>query len=103
MKHLLERGPHAFLLGKYVLTAMGLPFIVVYKNYPMFGTRFRAGYTLIIVIILYIILISYQVILLHARCIHSPIAWLGTALTADSQSSVPVIEVHCNPRRRPVQ
>ena len=41
MGHLLRRGPLDFVLGKYVLTAIGLPFIVAYKNYRMFKTRFR--------------------------------------------------------------
>jgi hypothetical protein len=64
MGHLLKRGPLDFLLGKYVLTAMGLPFIVVYKNYPMFKTRFRIGFLLPIFISLYVALISYQCILI---------------------------------------
>ena len=44
MAHLLGRGHHAFLAGKYILTAAGLPFLVVFKNYRLFGTRFRVGY-----------------------------------------------------------
>ena len=43
MHYLLAHGPLAFLLGKYVMTAAGIPFLVVYKNYPMFGSRFRVG------------------------------------------------------------
>ena len=66
MGHLLKQGPQAFLLGKYVLTSMGLPFIVVYKNYPMFGTRFRVGFLLPVFISLYIVLISYQWMLFQA-------------------------------------
>ncbi len=57
MGHLLKQGPQAFLLGKYVLTSMGLPLIVVYMNHPMFGTRFRVGYLLPVFISLYIVLI----------------------------------------------
>jgi hypothetical protein len=60
MAHLIERGPLAFLLGKYILTAVGLPFVVVYKNYPMFGTRFRVGFLLPVFVGLYLVLLSYQ-------------------------------------------
>src|SRR5262249_47747159 len=34
MGHLLTKGHLTFLMGKYVLTAVGLPYIVVYKHYP---------------------------------------------------------------------
>ena len=44
MAHLLGASRHAFLAGKYLLTASGLPFLVVFKNYRLFGTRFREGY-----------------------------------------------------------
>ena len=64
MRLLLERGRFSFLLGKYVITAAGLPFLVVYKNWPIFGTRFRAGYLLPIFLGLYIVLLIYQVHLL---------------------------------------
>ena len=46
MGHLLSRGHREFLLGKYVLTAAGLPFLIVFQHYPLFGTRFRAGWLL---------------------------------------------------------
>jgi hypothetical protein len=64
MASLLLRGHQVFLIGKYVLTAAGIPFIVVYKNYPMFGSRFRIGYLLPIFVGLYVALISYQARLL---------------------------------------
>jgi hypothetical protein len=81
MARLLLHGHRAFLLGKYVLTAFGLPFIVVYKNYPMFGTRFRIGFLLPIFVGLYVVLIFYQARLLSVgrevtwplrpnRCLH---------------------------------
>ena len=54
MARLIVHGQQAFLIGKYILTAAGLPFIVVYKNYPMFGTRFRIGFVLPIFVGLYI-------------------------------------------------
>ena len=102
MGHLLKRGPLAFLLGKYVLTAMGLPFLVVYKNYPMFGSRFRVGFLIPAFISLYLALVSYQWMLFRAGPTHSPPVWSGTAFRVDSRSSVPVIEAHGIPLRRPM-
>jgi hypothetical protein len=64
MRLLLERGHHVFLLGKYILTATGLPIVVVYKNWPLFGSRFRAGFFLPVVLGLYLCLFAYQVHLL---------------------------------------
>ena len=66
MVHLLERGHTTFLVGKYILTAAGLPFIVLYKHYPMFGSRFRVGYLLPVFIGLYLVLLCYQCTLLGA-------------------------------------
>jgi hypothetical protein len=60
MAHLLTRGNSAFLLGKYILTATGLPFIVVFKQYPMFGTRFRVGFLIPVFVSLYLALAFYQ-------------------------------------------
>jgi hypothetical protein len=64
MEHLLTRGPMAFFMAKYLLTATGLVFFLVYKNYPMFGTRFRVGFMSPIVLALYLVLVAYQVGLL---------------------------------------
>ena len=66
MHYLLAHGPMAFLLGKYLMTAAGIPFLVVYKNYPMFGSRFRVGYLFPVFLGLYLVLLSYQWVLLHA-------------------------------------
>jgi Domain of unknown function (DUF5658) len=65
MGHLLMRGQAAFFVAKYLLTAMGLIFFLVYKNYPMFGTSFRVGYLSPIVLALYLALLAYQVGLLR--------------------------------------
>jgi hypothetical protein len=72
MAHLLLRGLNVFVLGKYILTAAGLPFLVAYKNYPMFGTRVRAGFVLPVFVGLYIVLVFYQWKLLHVGRDASP-------------------------------
>lgn len=77
MDHLLSLSHGAFLMGKYVLTAAGLPFLIVYKNYPMFGTRFRVGYLLHVFVGLYLALITYQLVLLRAGPL--PRAEIGAA------------------------
>ena len=64
MRFLLDRGHLPFMVGKYVMTAVGLPFLVVYKNWPLFGTRFRAGFLLPVFLGLYLALVTYQVHLL---------------------------------------
>jgi hypothetical protein len=61
MGHLLKKGPLVFLLGKYVLTAAGLPVLLVFKNHCLFGTRFRVGYLVPCFVSLYACLIVYQI------------------------------------------
>lgn len=60
MAHLLQRGELAFLMGKYIMTAAGLPFLVVYQHYPLLGTRFRVGWLLPVFVGLYLVLIFHQ-------------------------------------------
>jgi Domain of unknown function (DUF5658) len=101
MEHLLKRGPLDFVLGKYILTAFGLPFIVVYKNYPMFKTRFRIGFLLPVFISLYVALISYQCMLLHAGPTDLSTGSNASTLTAGLRSGVPLTKVLRNAQRRP--
>ncbi|MDB5390650.1 MAG: hypothetical protein JWM11_6296 [Planctomycetaceae bacterium] len=65
MNYLLELGPLSFLVGKYVLTAAGLPILLMFKNYFLFGTRFRVGYLIPGFVLMYLVLISYQFCLLY--------------------------------------
>jgi hypothetical protein len=81
MGHLLTRGQAAFFVAKYLLTAMGLTFFLVYKNYRMFGTRFRVGFMSHIVLALYLALVAYQVGLLRiGRSIPAPGAITASAV-----------------------
>lgn len=64
MDHLLQRGTLNFLLGKYILTAAGLPLLLIYKNHYLFGTRWRVGYVIPLVVVLYLVLIAYQIFLI---------------------------------------
>ena len=69
MAWLLERGVVPFLIGKYVLTAAGLPVLLLFKNFRMFGTRFRVGYLVPIVVALYVLLLAYQWSLLRTHAL----------------------------------
>lgn len=64
MKRLLEHGVSWFLVGKYLLTVVGLPLLLIFKNHYLFGTRFRVGYVIPALLALYLILITYQVYLI---------------------------------------
>ena len=67
MARLLEWGILPFLVGKYILTAAGLPLLLVIKNFTLFGTRFRVDYLLPVLVVLYVILLLYQVSLLRTH------------------------------------
>ena len=60
MARLLTRGGLTFLMVKYVMTAAGLPFLVVYQHYPLFRTRFRVGWLLPFFVVLYLVLLFHQ-------------------------------------------
>jgi hypothetical protein len=65
MVYLISKGPAQFIIGKYVLTATGLPLLLLFKNYFLFGTRLRIGYFIPIFVLLYVALTVYQIHLLH--------------------------------------
>lgn len=67
MRYLLERGTGAFFVGKYVLTAIFLPVALVMYQYRLFGTRLRVGHFIPIVAALYLVLITYQIVLLKQK------------------------------------
>jgi hypothetical protein len=67
MRFLLDRGTGTFFVGKYLLTALFLPFAVVMYRYRLFGTRLRVGHIVPVVTALYLVLIAYQVVLWRDR------------------------------------
>jgi hypothetical protein len=73
MDYLLHLGPLAFLMGKYVLTTACLPFLLIFRHFPLFQTRFRVGYLLPIFVGMYLILLGYQIVLMS-----SPPTWTGS-------------------------
>jgi hypothetical protein len=67
MDRLLNHSIEAFVIGKYALTVVGLPLLLVFKNHYLFGTRLRVGHLIAVVVALYCVLIVYQVVLI-SRC-----------------------------------
>lgn len=67
MRYLLRQGPMHFVIGKYALTAAGLPFLLIYRNFTVFGSRFRVGHLIPIFVGLYFVLLGYQVALIAAE------------------------------------
>jgi hypothetical protein len=65
MGHLLECGVPAFLMGKYALTAVGLPILVIFRHHYLFGTRLRVEHLIPVALVLYAVLIAYQFVLVQ--------------------------------------
>lgn len=59
LRYFFAKGPGYFLIGKYVLTAAGLPVLV------LFCTHRRIGYLIPLFVSLYAVLIAYQLLLLR--------------------------------------
>jgi hypothetical protein len=65
MAVLIEHGPMTFVLGKYLMTAVCLPILLIFQHHRMFGTRFRVRHFFPIFIALYLSLLAYQLFLLR--------------------------------------
>jgi hypothetical protein len=65
MDCLLGYGVRPFVLVKYLLTASGLPVLLIFKNYYLFGTRMRVGHLIPLVVAMYCLLIGYQLVLMQ--------------------------------------
>jgi hypothetical protein len=65
MERLLDAGVGPFLVGKFLLTAVGLPLLLIFGNFHLFHTRFRVKYLIPLFVGLYLVLIGYQLWLTH--------------------------------------
>jgi hypothetical protein len=94
MAHLLRQGDSTFLLVKYIMTAAGLPFVVVYQHYPLCGTRFRVGWLLPVFVALYLVLLLHQWNLLQIGrptavgrvTAEARVEWVGTGTVSKADS-----------------
>ncbi len=69
MDQLLGYGVLPFLSVKYLLTVVGLPLLLIFKNHYLFGTRLRVGHLIPMTVALYAALIIYQLALVQQ---HAP-------------------------------
>jgi hypothetical protein len=67
MDRLLSHSIEAFVIGKYLLTVVGLPVLLIFRNHYLFGTQLRVGHLIPVSVALYAVLIGYQVILIDQR------------------------------------
>ncbi len=65
MEHLLTYGILPFVLGKYVLTAVGMPLLVLFSGHYILNGRVRIGHLVPVVVAMYLVLISYQIVLMY--------------------------------------
>ncbi len=81
MRYLIDRGWMSFLMGKYVLTALCLPLMLILQNHKIFRTPLRIRCLLPVFVILYIWLLVYQFgLLIHVEAeqrLESEPHWAG--------------------------
>jgi hypothetical protein len=65
MDHFLDYGIETFLSIKYVLTAGGIPLLLIFQHHQLFGTRIRVWHLLPAAVAMYAVLIAYQLVLLY--------------------------------------
>ncbi len=63
MGYLLSQGVLAFVIGKYMLTVLGLPILLIFQDHLLFGIL-RVRNLMPMCIIAYLILLDYQISLL---------------------------------------
>ena len=66
MDFFLQLGPFPFLIVKYLLTGTCLIVFLVHKNRVIFGGRLRVKFLLIFSLLVYFILIIYELVLLSS-------------------------------------
>jgi hypothetical protein len=62
---LLNHGIEAFVIGKYLLTVFGLPVLLIFRNHYLFGTRLRVGHLIPASLVMYAVVIVYQIVLIE--------------------------------------
>jgi hypothetical protein len=63
MEFFLNLGPFQFIMIKLFMTAFGLVTLLVLKNHYLWGGRIKIGAMLFIFPFLYVVLVSYEVLL----------------------------------------
>lgn len=65
MKFFLQFGPVPFVVAKYILTAAGLTWLLIHKEYPMFSGRITVKVFFLAIPVSYGLLLIYEIMLLH--------------------------------------
>ncbi len=65
MKHFLKYGPLPFLAAKYLLTTASVVLLLIYKNVHIFGTKIRAKYLFIIILLIFIFVVLWELFLIY--------------------------------------
>jgi hypothetical protein len=64
MEHFLKFGPLPFLAAKYLLTTASVVLLLKYKNAHVFGTKIRAKYLFVIILLIYISVVLWEMFLI---------------------------------------
>jgi hypothetical protein len=63
MNYFLQFGPVPFVVAKYLLTASGLTWLLIHKDYPMFNGKITGKALFLVVPIGYTALLVYEIVL----------------------------------------
>ncbi len=63
MEHFLEFGTLPFLAAKYLLTTASVILLLIYKNVRVFGTRIRAKYMFVVILMIFISVVLWELYL----------------------------------------
>jgi hypothetical protein len=74
MDYYLRLGPIPFVLVKYLLTAVGLVWLLLSKNYPLFRGKLSVRTIIVGLAVMYSALITYEVLLLCQCCYFTTLA-----------------------------
>ena len=64
MDHFLRYGPLPFLAAKYLLTTASIILLLIYKNVHIFGTKIRAKYLFILILLIFVSVVLWEVYLI---------------------------------------
>ncbi|WP_420885411.1 DUF5658 family protein [Candidatus Scalindua japonica] len=64
MEHFLQYGTLPFLTAKYLLTTASVTLLLIYKNVHIFGTKIRAKYLFILILLIFISVVLWELYLI---------------------------------------
>ncbi len=64
MEHFLKYGPLPFLVAKYLLTTASVILLLIYKNVHIFGTKIRAKFLFIIILLIFASVVLWELFLI---------------------------------------